>query len=85
MGGDRWVDIQDYQGTAVTVDIARELEVPKMFLVINKVLSKLDFDILKQKVQATYNVPVAGVFPLCEEMVELGSSDLFCMRYPEHP
>ncbi len=78
-------DKQDYQGTAVTVDIACELEVPKMLLVVNKVLSKFDFEALRQKVQTTYNVPVAGIFPLSEEMVELASSDLFCLRYPEHP
>lgn len=78
-------DNQDYQGTAVAVDIARELEVPKMFLIVNKALTKFDFPILQQKIQSTYEVDVAGVFPLCEEMVELASSDLFCLRYPEHP
>jgi MinD-like ATPase involved in chromosome partitioning or flagellar assembly len=78
-------DTQDYQGTAVAVDVARELEVPKMFLVINKVLSKFNFEELRQKVETIYEVPVAGVFPLCEEMVELASSGLFCFRYPEHP
>lgn len=78
-------DTQDYQGTAVAVDIACELEVPKMLLVVNKVLTKFDFEALRQKVQTAYNVTVAGVFPLCEEMVELASSDLFCMLYPEHP
>ncbi|NJP10970.1 MAG: MinD/ParA family protein [Leptolyngbyaceae cyanobacterium RU_5_1] len=78
-------DNQDYQGTAVAVDIARELEVPKMLLVVNKVLSKFNFAELRQKIQVTYDVPVAGVFPLCEEMVELASSGLFCFRYPDHP
>ncbi|UBF30504.1 MinD/ParA family protein (plasmid) [Kovacikia minuta CCNUW1] len=78
-------DTQDYQGTAVAVDIARELEVPKMLLVVNKALSKFDFEELRQKVQTTYEVPVAGVFPLCEEMVELASSGLFCFHYPNHP
>ena len=78
-------DTQDYQGTAVAIDIARELEVPKMLLVVNKVLTKFDFEALRQKIQIAYNVPVAGVFPLCEEMVELASSNIFCLRYPEHP
>lgn len=78
-------DNQDYQGTAVAVDIARELEVPKMLLLVNKALSKFDFEELRQKVQTIYEVPVAGVFPLCEEMVELASSGLFCFRYPDHP
>ena len=78
-------DKQDYQGTAVTIDVARKLEVPKMLLVVNKALSSLNHEALRQQVQGTYNVPVAGVLPVCEEMFLLASSDIFCLRYPEHP
>ncbi|MEM7581066.1 MAG: MinD/ParA family protein, partial [Cyanobacteria bacterium P01_A01_bin.80] len=31
-----------------------------------------------------YNVPVAGMLPVCEEMFHLASSDIFCLRYPQH-
>jgi MinD-like ATPase involved in chromosome partitioning or flagellar assembly len=78
-------DRQDFQGTAVTVDIARKLEVPKMLLMINKALSSFDFDALKQRVEETYDAPVAGILPLSEDVVQLASSDVFCLRYPEHP
>ncbi|HEX2988058.1 MAG TPA: MinD/ParA family protein [Chloroflexota bacterium] len=78
-------DQQDYQGTAVTVDVARKLDVPRMMLVVNKVLSSFDFDAVKTRVEQSYDVPVAGVLPLTEEMVALGSSDLFALRYPDHP
>lgn len=78
-------DRQDFQGTAVTVDIARKLEVPKMLLMVNKVLTSYDFDALKQEVEATYGAPVAGVLPLSEEMIQMASSDLFCLRFPNHP
>ncbi len=78
-------DKQDYQGTAVTIDVARKLEVPKMLLVVNKALASLNHDKLRQQVQTTYNVPVAGVLPVCDEMFHLASSDIFCLRYPEHP
>ena len=78
-------DKQDYQGTAVTIDVARKLEVPKMLLVVNKALPSLNHERLRQQIQQTYNVPVAGVLPVCEEMFHLGSSDIFCLRYPEHP
>lgn len=78
-------DRQDFQGTAVTVDIARKLEVPKMLLLVNKVLTSYDFDALKQEVEATYGAPVAGVLPLSEEMIQMASSDLFCLRFPDHP
>ncbi|NER84158.1 MAG: MinD/ParA family protein [Leptolyngbya sp. SIO1D8] len=78
-------DRQDFQGTAVTVDIARRLEVPKMLLMVNKALSSFDFESLKADVQKTYNAPVAAVLPLTEEMMQLGSSDIFCLRFPDHP
>lgn len=78
-------DKQDYQGTAVTIDVARKLEVPKMLLVVNKALPSLNHQVLRQQIQRTYNVPVAGILPVCEEMFHLASSDIFCLRYPEHP
>jgi MinD-like ATPase involved in chromosome partitioning or flagellar assembly len=78
-------DKQDYQGTAVTIDVARKLDVQKILLVVNKALPSLNLEALKQQVQATYNVPVAGVLPVCDEMFHLASSDIFCLRYPEHP
>ena len=78
-------DRQDFQGTAVTVDIARRLEVPKMLLMVNKALSSFDFVALKSEVEATYGVPVASILPLTEEMIQLGSSDIFSLRFPDHP
>ena len=78
-------DKQDYQGTAVTVDVARKLEVPKMLLIVNKALSSLNQQTLQQQIQNSYKVPVAGILPVCEEMFHLASSDIFCLRYPEHP
>ncbi|MDV3353598.1 MinD/ParA family protein [Leptolyngbyaceae cyanobacterium CCMR0082] len=78
-------DKQDYQGTAVTVDVARQLKVRKMLLAINKVYSSLNMDALKQKVEETYGETVAGLFPLSEDIVQLASEGVFCVNYPEHP
>jgi MinD-like ATPase involved in chromosome partitioning or flagellar assembly len=78
-------DRQDYQGTAVTADVARQLSAPCIKLVINKVPSKISPEILRQKVEQTYDIPVAGIFPLSEEMAQFGSTGLFCMQYPEDP
>lgn len=77
-------DKQDYQGTAVTVDIARQLNVRKMLLVINKVYRSLNFQALKQKVEETYAADVAGIFPLSEEVVQLASEGVFCTKFPDH-
>lgn len=78
-------DQQDFQGTAVTVEVARKLQMKKILLVINKVLPKLDFVGLKQQVQQAYNAPVAGILPVSEEMIELGSATIFSLVSPEHP
>lgn len=78
-------DQQDFQGTAVTVEVARKLKVKHLLLVVNKVLPKLDADSLVQQVQATYTTPVAGILPVSEEMIELGSAGIFSLAYPDHP
>ena len=78
-------DQQDFQGTAVTVDVARSLDVANMYLIMNKVLDRYDFKQVRQTAEEKYNVPVAGVLPLSEDMVDLGSSDIFSLRFPDHP
>lgn len=78
-------DQQDFQGTAVTVDIARSLDVPQLLLVVNKALSRYDFNQMKETVQSIYNARVAGVLPLTEDMVDMQSSDIFSLRFPNHP
>lgn len=78
-------DNQDFQGTAVTVEVARKLQVPKMLLVINKALPALDFQVLRKQVEGIYDSPVAGILPLSEEMIQLASSGLFCLQFPSHP
>jgi MinD-like ATPase involved in chromosome partitioning or flagellar assembly len=76
-------DKQDYQGTAVMVDVARQLNLRNIWLAINKVHSKLNSEALKQKVEETYIAPVADMFPLSEEIVQLASEGIFCSRYPD--
>jgi MinD-like ATPase involved in chromosome partitioning or flagellar assembly len=78
-------DHQDYQGTAVAIDVARKLEVPKMLLVVNKALPAFNFEEMRRQVQNTYNTTVAGVLPVCNEMFQLGSRDIFCLQHPTHP
>ncbi|KYC38607.1 CDP-3,6-dideoxy-D-glycero-L-glycero-4-hexulose-4-reductase [Scytonema hofmannii PCC 7110] len=77
-------DQQDYLGTAVVIEVAENLEVPQMLLVVNQVLPDFDLKALRQKVEATYNKPVAGIMPLSTEMIRLGSQGLFSLQYPDH-
>jgi MinD-like ATPase involved in chromosome partitioning or flagellar assembly len=36
-------------------------------------------------VEETYGAPVAGIFPLSEDIVRLASEGVFCAKYPSHP
>jgi len=36
-------------------------------------------------VSRTYQAPIVGVLPEASEMLELGSSGLFTLRFPDHP
>jgi MinD-like ATPase involved in chromosome partitioning or flagellar assembly len=78
-------DQQDFQGTAVTVDVARKLEVPGLCLVINKALSSYDFADLREHVEQTYSSAVAAILPLSEDVARMQSADVFSLRYPDHP
>ncbi|MBD2463281.1 P-loop NTPase [Oscillatoria sp. FACHB-1407] len=79
------LDHQNFQGVAVTVDIARKLGVPKILLVANQVLSSFETEEVREQLERTYGESVAAVLPFAEEMLELASSGIFCLQYPEHP
>jgi len=78
-------DQQDYQGTSVTVEVARKLDVPKLFLVISKVPALFDTAVVRKRVEETYDAPVAAVLPHSDEMMVLGSNGIFVLRHPDHP
>ena len=77
-------DQQDYQGTAIMLELARMLDVPQISLIINKAVGRSDLTLLRQRVESTFKAPVLAVIPLNEELAALGSADLFCIRAPTH-
>jgi septum site-determining protein MinD len=78
-------DQQDYQGTGVTVEVARKLGVPRMVLVVNKVPAVFDAHEVKTRVEQTYRCEVAAVLPHSDEMMALASRGVFAARHPDHP
>ncbi len=78
-------DQQDYQGTGVTVEVARKLNVPNLMLLVNKVPSVFSAADVRARVEKAYNAPVAAVIPHSDEMMTLASAGLFALRYPDHP
>src|SRR5919197_5784736 len=78
-------DQQDYQGTGVTVEVARKLGVPRLVLVVNKVPEVFDPGEVRARVEATYRAEVAAVLPHSYDMMALASADIFALRCPDHP
>ena len=78
-------DQQDYQGTSVTVEVARKLEVPKLLLMVNKVPAAFDLAAVKALAERTYGAEVAAVLPHSDEMMTLASAGIFALHYPDHP
>ena len=77
-------DQQDYQGTAVTVDVAKTLELPRLMLVANMVPSRYETGDVIASLEKTYACEIGAVIPITEEIMELASGDIFALRYPRH-
>lgn len=78
-------DSQDFQGTAVTAELARRLEIPEMLMVVNKVPPGMDMNQLRERVEQLYNAEVAALLPMNYEIVRVASGGIFVNRFPEHP
>jgi septum site-determining protein MinD len=78
-------DKQDYHGTAVLVEVAGRMAVPRVHMLANKVVGQVDRQDIVQKIKQGYGYDVIGILPFAEEMAKLGSDGVFAVRYPTHP
>ncbi len=78
-------DQRDYQGIAVTLDVARQLEVPRLLLLLNQWPAMFDPAEARARLEAAYQCEVAGIIPFWDELAALGGSALFVVHHPDHP
>lgn len=78
-------DFQGYQGTAVTVDLIRQLGIERYAAVLNDVPAEMNPRLMQEEVENAIRCPVALTLPHCEEMAMLGSRRIFSLDYPDHP
>jgi MinD-like ATPase involved in chromosome partitioning or flagellar assembly len=78
-------DQQDYEGTRVTLSVARKLKVPDLVLVVNKTPSVFDPEEVRERVAKTYDCEVTAVLPHSDELMTLSSEGVFALHYPDHP
>lgn len=77
------IDQQDYQGTSILVDVARQL-VPKVLLIVNQIPSGYDLAAIQAQMEGTYQCKVAAMLPHTQDVMVLASADLFVLCYPAH-
>lgn len=78
-------DNQDYLGTSVTVEVARKLDVLELLMVVNKIPQVFNLDDIKKQVEEAYKTEVAALMPHSDNMMVLGSSDVFVLKFPDDP
>lgn len=77
-------DQQDYQGTKVTLMVARQLKVENIQLIMNKVPTQFDFDQIRSEAEKIYSVDVAALLPHSDDLMVLASGGVFTAQYPDH-
>ena len=74
----------DYHSTGVTVDVVRQLEVPRVMLIVNEAPLTFDFTAVSAELEQAYGCEVIAVIPHVDEMMALANNDIFVRRYPDH-
>lgn len=78
-------DAQDYQGTAVAVDLARKLNVPHIYLLLNDAPASLDPYQAREQLESIYQCKVIAVIPQSEDIATLASGGLLAFQKPNAP
>lgn len=77
-------DQQHFQGTAILVEVARKLNVPRISLLVNDTPPSMDFEQVKAEAEQVYNCEVAAVLPHLDQGA-LENTSLFLLHHPGHP
>jgi MinD-like ATPase involved in chromosome partitioning or flagellar assembly len=77
-------DQQDYQGTAVMIEVGRRLGVPRITLIANQEPASFDLRATRTRVEQSYGCEVAGVLPHSDALMA-DSQATFVLRHPAHP
>ncbi len=78
-------DQQDYQGTSVTMQIAKKLEVPEIKLIVNKSPSLFNPEMVRTKVEEAYGSDVAALLQHSNEVMALAGNGIFALESPNDP
>ena len=77
-------DNQDYQGTSISLEVARRIGITATSLLINKIPSSYDPVEVRARIEGAYGCEVIGAIPLSEDLAETGSREVFILKHPDH-
>jgi MinD-like ATPase involved in chromosome partitioning or flagellar assembly len=72
-------DEQDYQGTAVTVEVAKKLKVKNIHILVNMINPEYDHKQIKNIVQEKYNCNVLETLPHTYNLSKIASKKLYTL------
>jgi PAS domain S-box-containing protein len=78
-------DTQDFEGTGITVQVARKLEVPDVVFIVNQLPDSSQRQSVRSRVEQTYNGEVIAVLPQAADFMEHDGAGPFALTHPEHP
>jgi septum site-determining protein MinD len=78
-------DAQDLEGTGVTVQVARQLEVPQLMLLVNQLPATGQLHAVRARVEQTFKCEVAAILPQAAEFMTFDNDGLFALRHAGHP
>lgn len=78
-------DQQDYQGTAVTVEVAHSLGMQCQFVVLNDFPETLDRESAWKELESTYHCMVGALLPHSEELMAMASARILATVNPQDP
>ncbi len=77
-------DNQDYQGTSISLEVARRIGITATSLLINKIPGSYDPVEVRARIEEAYGCEVIGAIPLSEDLAETGSREVFILKHPGH-
>jgi septum site-determining protein MinD len=78
-------DWRDYQGTGVTLDVVKKLNIPRLGLIINEVPGSFDRKTVYAELERAFQCEVLSVLPHADEIMMMANRDVFARKYPHHP
>lgn len=75
-------DAHDYQGSAVSTEVARKLKIPQLLVVLNAAPESLDLSQAQDELAKSYACPVGAVLPYSEELALQASGGLVALAEP---